>query len=252
MAYSFDGVDQYSSATVSHSVTDFSIAFWIRTTESGEKMPFGAMAADDTEYAYILTNTPSANDTRVYVRKSGAADESIFYFTDATLYDGNQHSLIIWRQDGTLGAYLDGAVMSMTQTKAALSTETLVFDDWFSFGAHADGFFFCDCDIAEGAFYDEKLSVSSALELAAGFNPKMVRPHKLLDYWPMRGPVGSSAKIAPITGNTLVETGSPIATDHPPINDPSGQILQFPPVAAGSFQAAWATRQSQIIGAGVR
>jgi len=88
---------------------------------------------------------------------------------------------------------------------------------------------YTDGGIAEVAAWNIQLTTNQISALAAGFSPLLIRPDKLVGYWPLGGPYAhATAYIDVVGGNTLAQEGSMDATNlepHPPIIYPTSPTL---------------------------
>lgn len=83
-------------------------------------------------------------------------------------------------------------------------------------------------DLAEYVIYDTVLDAGQRASLAAGFSPKLVAPHSILEYRPLVRDFNE----APYSGNALSTDTAGIA-DHPPIIQPAPYAIGIPVAAAG-------------------
>ena len=87
--------------------------------------------------------------------------------------------------------------------------------------------------LAEVAAYAAELTTGEISALAAGFSPLLVRPNALVGYWPLGGPLASSASNNDfVGGNHLTTNGGPSEENHPPMIYPSAPILARKPTIA--------------------
>lgn len=144
------------------------------------------------------------------------------------------HGLGVWASTTSRQVYLDGVAGTENTT-----SKTTTFDQ-FAIGAGrrtAGNFSYHDGAVAEAAAWSVALSQADAAQLAVGVSPLLVRPDKLLAYWPLYGRYDPEIDL--IGGNNLALVNTPGIRDHPAIIKPSAQILQFSPVApvAGGLRA---------------
>ena len=88
-----------------------------------------------------------------------------------------------------------------------------------------------DGGIAEVAIWNIQLTTNQISALAAGFSPLLIRPDKLVGYWPLGGPYAHATAYIDVVGsNNLSQTGGMDATNleqHPPIIYPTDPFLIY-------------------------
>ena len=92
--------------------------------------------------------------------------------------------------------------------------------------------------LAEVAAYAAELTAGEISALAAGYSPLLVRPDALVGYWPLGGPLASSASNNDfVGGNHLTTNGGVSEENHPPMIYPSDPILARKPLSVVTVTA---------------
>ena len=261
MARDFDGTADYMHEAIDlSSYSDkMSISFWINAdTWAGNQMMF-----ETTVDGFSNIGGVSG------YKHSGIADNFQIGFNDGANHTGNfaipgieaapgvwEHFLVVY--DMTLAAeadetkfYYNGVSQTRLPAGGGASSGVTWANDSLYLGARTGAVLPTNGKMAEvGLWPGVALTQADATMLAKRFSPEFVYPQGLLRHYKLMGRVSPEPSTR---GGAMTLVSAPPHFEHPPIINPTAQILQFPPVAAaGGFQAAWARRQSQIIGAGVR
>ena len=217
MALSFDGSDDsltHSGAIFSGSAPDynFTLVAWVRPDDQHEGTIMGADdGSSDSERFSIFSRNTGRFALR---RKSG------FIQTPDKDYDNSNTT---WFHVAGAFAYAARALyVNGTQEVAQVSNISLdpTGATTFYIGRDRASSKFWDGAIAEAAAYDANLSAADIATLAAGFSPLLVRPDKLIGYWPLGGGY-FPATVNPIGSTSLSVNSSPSAEAHPRIIYPT-------------------------------
>ena len=253
MALTFDGSTEYLSASVALvSARPITMCGWVRpeTKQSnailtliesadagGMSNTSGYMSVGPGRYGrmdmFWAKQRTSAASYPLYGSSSGVATSTWFHMV-AQVLANNSHELFV---DGSSV----GSATAGGYTSDIASADTLYIGHVGVTSGHGisglQGNKTVDGGIAEVAIWDIQLTANQISALAAGFSPLLIRPDKLLGYWPLGGPYAhATAYIDVVGGNTLAQTGSMDATNleqHPPIIYPTS-----PTVITGGVIAA--------------
>jgi len=225
MALSFDGSDDsltHSGAIFSGSSTDynFSLSAWVKPASRHTGSIIGADAGSGNNGRFALFTQTGKFAAR---RKSSYIMQTSQFATDNTDWF---HVLGIW-QYNSRALYVNGVnVASEPGNKLGggqAGTTNVSLDPTagttFYIGQDHSGKYFNGV-IAEAAAYSVYLAAGDIASLAAGFSPALVRPDKLIGYWPLGGGY-FPATVNPIGSTSLSVNSSPSAADHPRIIYPT-------------------------------
>ena len=239
MALAFDGSDDsltHSGAIFSGAATDytFTLVAWVRPDDQHEGTIMGADdgSSDNERFSIFSRN----NGRFALRRKSGYIqtpdkdydDSNTTWFHIAGGFSYNARAVFV---NGTQEVF-QASNISLDPTGATT----------FYIGRDRAGKYW-DGAIAEAAAYSAGLADKDIASLAAGFSPLLVRPEKLIGYWPLGGGY-FPATVNPIGSTSLSVNSSPSAEAHPRIIYP-----MLPPavmVAAGG-QAARAMHHYRML-----
>ena len=240
MALAFDGTDDsltHSGAIFSGSATDynFTLVAWVRPDDQHEGTIMGADdGSSDNERFSIFSRNTGRFALR---RKSG------YIQTPDKDYDNSNTT---WFHVAGGFSY-GGRALYINGTSEVTQTSNVSLDPTgattFYIGRDRATNKFWDGAIAEAAAYSVVLADKDIASLAAGFSPVMVRPDRLIGYWPLGGGY-FPATVNPIGSTSLSVNSSPSAEAHPRIIYP-----MLPPavmVAAGG-QAARAMHHYRML-----
>ncbi len=217
MALSFDGTDDsltHSGALFSGSATSygFTLVAWARPDGKHEGTIMGADdGSDDNERFSIFSRT---NGRFALRRKSGyiqTPDED-FGNSNTTWF----HIAGVFSY-GVRALFVNGN-SEVTQT-SNVSLDPTGATTFYIGRDRATGKFW-DGAIAEAAAYSTPLDAADIISLASGFSPALVRPDKLIGYWPLGGGY-FPATVNPIGSTSLSVNSSPSAEAHPRIIYPT-------------------------------
>lgn len=134
-----------------------------------------------------------------------------------------QHYVATWNGNttstvATLACWLNG-VRDGSTTAPGMSSLSDVTDGW-TFGARSAPSNPLDGDMCDVAFYNEDLSAGTStspeiVALAAGASPFLVRPNKLVGYWPTWGSFDNQVDYSP-NKNNLTLVGTLNSSNHAP------------------------------------
>jgi hypothetical protein len=157
-------------------------------------------------------------------------------------------SLSVWNHgagtyDGGINAavYLNGGNKNTAVAFANLSNLTETNVGRFNNGNYFQG------NIGETAIWNIQLTDAEILALSKGARPKDIRPANLVAYWPLGGMGSTTEPDLSGNANNLTVTGTNPAFG-PPIAPFTPRWPQgLAPVAAPTFQAAWAKGKNIVI-----
>ena len=215
MALSFDGSDDsltHSGAIFSGSSTDynFSLSAWVKPSERHLGTIIGADAGSGNSGRFSLFSTSSGKFS--LRRTASTISQTAQYADDNTDWF---HVLGTW-QYGSRALYVNGVSVATQTSNVSLDPTA---GTTFSIGRDHSGKFWKGV-IAEAAAYSVYLAAGDIASLAAGFSPALVRPDKLIGYWPLGGGY-FPATVNPIGSTSLSVNSSPSAADHPRIIYPT-------------------------------
>ena len=225
----FDGASQYAmhSATPP-AFTDLSLAVWFRTTTAAAACLLGC--ATGTVEVAIRFNAPSAGKTQIKIKKSGTQIRTV-NFTNAAVYDGASHHLLVTRSGSTVVVYLAGAAQSLTTESSSLTTQVVNGLIAWALGAlNSAGTTteFAACSVGEYAFWKRALTAEEAVALAAGISP-LCMDSALQLYWDLHSLPSTFG------GGSWTNTGV-FADFHPAIIRPSSPIVtRLNPLRFGGY-----------------
>ena len=239
MALAFDGTDDsltHSGAIFSGAATDYSFTLvaWARPDDKHDGVIVGADDGSTNDERFSIY---SRNNGRFALRRKGG-----YVQTPDADYDNSNTT---WFH--IAGVFSYGArALYVNGTSEVTQTSNVSLDPTgataFYIGNDRSGLYW-DGAIAEAAAYSETLGAADISCLAAGFSPLLVRPSKLIGYWPLGGGY-FPATVNPIGSTSLSVNSSPSAEAHPRIIYP-----MLPPavmVAAGG-QAARAMHHYRML-----
>lgn len=239
MALAFDGSDDsltHSGAIFSGAATDytFTLVAWVRPDDQHEGTIMGADdGSSDNERFSIFSRS---NGRFALRRKSG------YIQTPDKDYDDSNTT---WFHIAGGFSY-SGRALYVNGTQEVSQTSNISLDPTgattFYIGRDRAGKYW-DGAIAEAAAYSVALADKDIASLAAGFSPLLVRPEKLIGYWPLGGGY-FPATVNPIGSTSLSVNSSPSAEAHPRI------IYPTPPpaiVVAAGGQAARAMHHYRML-----
>ena len=238
------GTDDYLSKSVAiFSGHTYPLAFtaWVRPDDRGSE---NAVASDSGNGSskQIRLGTVSGGKFQMGMR-GGTATSSVHYDNGNTTWF-HLTGLFIASNDYKL--YVNGSHDGSGTTNAPISdfadSTTFYIGTGVSSGTNIASKTW-EGGIAEVAAYSVVLADKDIASLAAGFSPVMVRPDRLIGYWPLGGG-HFPATVNPIGSTSLSVNSSPSAEAHPRIIYP-----MLPPavmVAAGG-QAARAMHHYRML-----
>lgn len=211
----------------------FTLSLWLRTTEAASGF---LVCASTTAYpsgagVSIKLNTNgsgvmfggafAANKVRIDIYDD-AGSHRYCEFTNAGLYDGNLHQLVVWHDSNVVKAWVDGSAQAITvvsQTIGSLIEATVdAIDLWGASYAFPSTQATVSAAIAELALFDRALTDDEVAAMADGFSPLLLSPLPLrmtrLLAGDDRDEIGEST-----WGLSLVTE-----VDHPPMIDPAGPV----------------------------
>jgi len=215
MALSFDGSDDsltHSGAIFSGATDDynFSLSAWVKPAERHAGSIIGADAGSGNAGRFQLFSTGSG---RFSLRRSAG----YIYSGDQYANDNTDWFHVLGTlQYGTRALYVNGVSVA-TQT-SDISLDPTAGTTFYIGSDHSGSFW--NGVIAEAAAYSVYLPAGDIASLAAGFSPALVRPDKLIGYWPLGGG-HFPATVNPIGSTSLSVNSSPSAADHPRIIYPT-------------------------------
>jgi len=169
---------------------NFSISLWVATTESASGYLFCAATSSypsgpvvgvklNTDQSGVIGGgSASANKVRIEIC-GDAANVRIGAFTNAGLFDGDPHHLLIWHDSNTLKAWVDGVAQTITMGASYLGS--LVQSTIDSFDLWGTSFTFTPqpadvtAGLAELAIVGREVSDDEVAELAA-YSPLLLDP----------------------------------------------------------------------------
>ena len=224
MALSFDGTDDSLTETISlfggsSTSYNWSLVAWCRPDDRHEGTIIGADEGSGSNGRFSLF---SRNTGRFAARRKGSyiqtpnADynnSNTAWFHVAGTWQYNLRELYV---NGVKEAYEPGnkfgggeAGTTNISLNPAKATNFYIGRDWTTNKYWNGG-------IAEAAAYSVALTAEDIASLAAGFSPLLVRPGKLIGYWPLGGGY-FPATVNPIGSTSLSVNSSPSAEAHPRI-----------------------------------
>tara|TARA_R100001082_G_C4343776_1_gene151362 strand:+ start:388 stop:1113 length:726 start_codon:yes stop_codon:yes gene_type:complete len=223
MALSFDGSDDYlthSGAIFSGSATDYSwtLVAWCRPDDQHEGFVIGADQGSGNLGRFGVFSR--SNGRFALRRKSGYISTP-----DADYNDSNT----AWFHLAGVFTY-GGRALYVNGTSEVTQTSNISIDPSnatiFNIGRDHEGKYW-DGGIAEAAAYSVALADKDITALATGFSPLLVRPDRLIGYWPLGGG-HFPATVNPIGSTSLSVNSSPSAEAHPRIFYPTSPQIGVP------------------------
>ena len=233
MALSFDGSDDYlthSGTIFSGSATSYNwtLVAWVRPDDQHQGTVIGADNGSGNLGRFSLFSL--SNGRFALRRKAG------FINTPNADYSDSNTS---WFHLAGVFTY-PARALYVNGTSEVTQTSNISIDPSnatiFNIGRDHSGKYW-DGGIAEAAAYDAALSAADIAALAAGFSPLLVRPDKLIGYWPLGGGY-FPATVNPIGSTSLSVNSSPSAESHPRI---------FYPTSPPTIMAASQSRVASIM-----
>lgn len=205
---------QYIVATVAPPVTapPFTMAAWAKpqaTTVNGIVLGFFDSASTTIRYELQCRSTNAVRALHGDGTTVGSAT------TTATGTTGTwQHCCAVFSATNSRTAYINGANPITETTSVANSMASLNRISSGRSTASAGALNF-NGDIAEAAVWDVALNTAEIASLAAGTNPKLIRPQNLLLYVPIYGAASPEPNLT-IAGSTynMTLTNSPATAAH--------------------------------------
>lgn len=124
------------------------------------------------------------------------------------------HALAVWISNSSRKAYINGGSVGSNA-----STRTLNAPNNTILGQLPDGTASLAGMLAEAAIWNIDLSADDAKALGDGASPLIVRPDKLVAYWPILGRYSPEIDLLNAAHNLTV-TGATAGNDHPPMFGP--------------------------------
>ena len=223
MALSFDGSDDYLTQTVSlfsgsSTSYNWTLAAWVRPDDKHEGTVIGADNGSGNLGRFSLFSL--SNGRFALRRKAG------YINTPDTDYDNSNttwfHVAGVWTY-GVRGLYVNGSVEVSQTSNISIDPSNATI---FNIGRDHSGKYW-NGGIAEAAAYNAVLSAADIASLAAGFSPLLVKPDKLIGYWPLGGGY-FPATVNPIGSTSLSVNSSPSAESHPRIFYPTSPQIGVP------------------------
>jgi hypothetical protein len=221
MARSFDGSTQYGTAnSVPVTGPPFTLACWFYCTGS----------AGNFYELLEVCNFASPSKHRLYVDGSGTAGNNAtlaaysanagFTTTDEAkagaqvTFNQWQHGCGVWASSGSRACYISGGNKGTNTTVITTGTlDTGLLGVGSSGGGHSQ---FFPGRIAEACVWSAALTDQEVAALAAGVNPRRIRPGSVAAYWPLWG-FGSPETDLSGSANNLTLTAGPPAANHAPL-----------------------------------
>ena len=240
MARNFDTVTDRGNATALVVTTPLTMVHWMNVPSDDFHSGMGLFNIGASLSVFSLATRTTGN-LAAYSKEEGGA-------TVLSLHTGN-YAANEWFHIGGVYAsttsricYFNGdAAGEDTAEVDPVNATDVVFSNWYD-----DGYLnLYTPRLADAAIWNVALTDSEMKILAAGYSPLFVRPQNLIHYFPLWGNGTTEPDLA--GGSDVTFTGTVPAYPHPPIIQPTAQIIQFPPVAA----AAGATLQGSLMTMGV-
>lgn len=219
MAREFDGVNQYLSVAASPMLAPpFSMACWFNSDNNTSQLTTMEIAWSAVAGHY---HSLSHNATTVHVASVGAGNGQAN--SSGTITTGTWHHMAgVWTSTSSRAAFLDGGNKGTNSTGVTVSNVNAM-----SIGARAADStpaFYFNGRIAEAAGWSVALTDDEVASLGEGACPLMIRPTKLVGYWPLGGYTDNDADVDLVGGNSMSPVNSPTTSDHPPISFPVSPI----------------------------
>lgn len=241
MARRFNGSsDLIDCGTPPQPSTAITLSAWFYATALPASYAF-ILGRSGTSGLYVIFLKSSGNLAYYILPSGGNVDPgtatittNVWYHVAAT-YDSVN--------DATVRGWLNGAADGTTAWSGSIPSAA---GHDFQFGQDPQvGDRFFNGVIADGAMWNVRLSNAEILALSRGARPSQIRPLSLLGWWPLTGlqspepDLSGNAHNGTLTGTTPA-FGPPIAQFTP-------RWPQFNPVAASSFNPAWARGRNVVI-----
>ncbi len=211
---------QYLSATVTPPATDVPItmACWFRHASAVTVTPFTIADTANVNRRFIITlrNTLVVRIAQHDGATNGQADTTATYSLNVW-----NHACAVFSADNSRTVYLNGANSVTNTTNAAGSMAALnsIAVGRINNSTPAN---YMNGDIAEVAMWNVALNATEVAALAAGTNPRLIRPENLQLYYPLYGEASPETNLG-LGGSTynLTLTNTPTTGPHAPVSPPS-------------------------------
>jgi hypothetical protein len=210
---------QYLGKSVTPPVTDvpLTMAFWYRQASavSMTGMSFSDSALVNKRFNVTVRNTQIIRINQHDNTTSGQAD------TTATgALNVWNHACGVFTSDNSRTVYLNGgnAVNNTTNVAGSMASMNEIYIGRLG-GSVPSGYF--NGDIAEAAVWNVALSAQEVASLAAGTNPRLIRPENLVLYYPLYGEASPETNLG-LDGSAynLTLTNTPTTEVHAPVSPP--------------------------------
>jgi hypothetical protein len=169
--------------------------------------------ANPSKHRLYIDGTGGIEMLAAYSASAGFATSSEAQAANIT-FNRWQHGCGVWASSSSRACYLNGANKGTDST--AITTGTL---DTGFVGVGSGGSAYAQFwpgSIAEAAVWNAALSDQEVAALAAGLNPRRIRPASLVAYWPLWGLASPEPDLSD-SANNLTLTASPPAANHAPL-----------------------------------
>ena len=236
MARLFDDAsseDLRSDTTPQVTTLPLTMAAWFNSNSSAGDQTILTFVDKDTtaDWFRLAIRGDQAENVEAFAR--GASDNGIA--RTSTGYSTNtwHHAIAVFTSTTSRSAYIDnGSGITDTDSITTSNLDRVIIG---SIGHSSGGSFFSGL-IAEVGVWDIALNAAERGMLAAGFSPLMVRPDRLVAYYPLIGRNSPETDI--VGGINLTLTNAPSLGAHPRIIYPS-MPYRFTAPAAAAPSATW-------------
>ncbi len=225
MALSYSGTGQYSSTTNSsqyNASTPYTVSLWIKPSGN-----------DDSYDWYLEVGDCASAQAGVGIQESDAGGELQAWVWNSGVYATEIGTAFSYTNDVWVhvAIVVSGSQCEVFYNGSSNGTVAEVPDsnanDDITVAASRGGSQLTDADFAEIAYYNVALGSAEVSALADGASPLLIRPGSLVEAFPL-----VNGSVNGLFGDSLSNTGSPSAAEHPSIIMPRRGLVVPTPAAA--------------------
>lgn len=219
MSRDFDGSTDELRVTTARSAYPVTLAGWFKADAETSDQTIISISADgqNDEYIQLLANEFLGSSFVSLIVSDGTSGAHQLNTTNAYSADVWQHAAAVLTSAGSRAVFVNGGGKNTTTASRNPTGEDATTIGALDLAAGLTARF--DGKLAELAIWDEALTDAEIAALAAGLNPRQVRPHALLPtgcgYWPVWGM--HSPEFSYYGSDLTVSSPSAALLDHPPL-----------------------------------